>query len=52
MAAAGLLPEGWPGEAAAKLFETYHDSLEAPAVQYVAEVCDQGDAHMEESDDA
>jgi len=47
-----LLPEGWPGQAAARLFETYHDVLQAPAERYVAEVCAEGDAHMEERDDA
>ena len=38
-----LLPAGWNGEAAAKLFETYHDALAGPAERYVAEVCAQGD---------
>ena len=39
-----LLPEGWSGDAAAKLFESYHDVLAGPAERYVAEVCDEGDA--------
>lgn len=39
-----LLPEGWSGDAAAKLFETYHDVLAEPAERYVAEVCDESDA--------
>ena len=38
-----LLPADWNGEAAARLFETYHDVLAAPAEQYVAAVCAQGD---------
>ena len=40
---AALLPEGWSGVAAARLFETYHDVLAGPAERYVAEVCAQGD---------
>lgn len=39
-----LLPEGWNGDAAAKLFETYHDVLADAAERYVAEVCREGDA--------
>jgi phenylacetic acid degradation operon negative regulatory protein len=38
-----LLPAGWNGEAAAQLFETYHNVLAGPAERYVAEVCAQGD---------
>lgn len=41
---AELLPDGWHGAAAARLFETYHDSLAGAADRYVAEVCRQGDA--------
>ncbi len=33
-----LLPEGWHGEAAAKLFERYHDHLTAPAEAFVESV--------------
>ncbi len=39
-----LLPGGWHGHDAARLFETYHDSLAAPAERYVAGVCREGDA--------
>ena len=42
-----LLSEGWNGEAAAKLFETYHDVLAEPAERYVAEVCREGDAALD-----
>ncbi len=42
-----LLPDGWNGEAAAKLFETYHDVLAEPAERYVAEVCREGDAALD-----
>lgn len=42
-----LLPDGWNGEAAAKLFETYHDALAEPAERYVAEVCREGDAALD-----
>jgi phenylacetic acid degradation operon negative regulatory protein len=38
-----LLPAGWNGEDAARLFETYHDVLAGPAERYVADVCAQGD---------
>jgi phenylacetic acid degradation operon negative regulatory protein len=38
-----LLPAGWHGEAAARLFESYHDVLAGPAERYVAEVCAEGD---------
>jgi phenylacetic acid degradation operon negative regulatory protein len=38
-----LLPTGWLGDKAAKLFDTYHDVLTEPAERYVAEVCRQGD---------
>jgi len=38
-----LLPDGWHGERAARLFESYHDVLAAPAERYVAEVCAEGD---------
>ncbi len=38
-----LLPADWNGEAAARLFETYHDALAGAAERYVAEVCRQGD---------
>jgi phenylacetic acid degradation operon negative regulatory protein len=38
-----LLSEGWNGDAAARLFETYHEVLTEPAERYVAEVCRQGD---------
>jgi len=38
-----LLPAGWHGEAAARLFETYHDALAGPAERYVADVCAEGD---------
>lgn len=38
-----LLPAGWHGAPAARLFETYHDSLAKPAEQYVADVCREGD---------
>lgn len=40
---AALLPAGWHGEAAARLFETYHDVLAGPAERYVADVCREGD---------
>jgi phenylacetic acid degradation operon negative regulatory protein len=38
-----LLPAAWHGEAAARLFETYHDALAGPAERYVADVCAEGD---------
>ena len=38
-----LLPAGWNGKVAARLFETYHDALAGPAERYVAEVCAEGD---------
>ena len=38
-----LLPAGWNGEEAARLFESYHDVLAGPAERYVATVCAQGD---------
>jgi len=38
-----LLPGDWRGDAAAQLFETYHDALAPAAERYVAEVCAQGD---------
>jgi phenylacetic acid degradation operon negative regulatory protein len=38
-----LLPASWHGEAAARLFETYHDALAGPAERYVANVCAEGD---------
>lgn len=38
-----LLPAGWHGAAAARLFESYHDLLAAPAERYVAALCAQGD---------
>ena len=42
-----LLPEHWHGRRAAELFESYHDTLARPAVQYVADVCRLGDAAAE-----
>jgi phenylacetic acid degradation operon negative regulatory protein len=33
-----LLPDDWPGEAAAALFDAYHESLTAPAARYVESV--------------
>jgi phenylacetic acid degradation operon negative regulatory protein len=39
-----LLPKDWHGEAAARLFETYHAVLAEPAEQYVKQVCDAGEA--------
>lgn len=39
-----LLPAGWHGHEAARLFETYHDTLAGAAERYVAAVCRQGDA--------
>ena len=41
---AALLPRAWHGGTAVRLFQTYHDLLEAPAVRYVAVVCDEHDA--------
>ena len=38
-----LLPSAWKGDAAARLFETYHDVLTDSAERYVADVCRQGD---------
>ena len=38
-----LLPVGWHGEKAARLFESYHDVLAGPAEAYVASVCAEGD---------
>jgi len=38
-----LLPNGWNGEKAARLFESYHDVLAGPAEAYVAAVCAEGD---------
>lgn len=38
-----LLPAGWHGDAATRLFESYHDLLAAPAERHVAELCAQGD---------
>jgi phenylacetic acid degradation operon negative regulatory protein len=38
-----LLPAGWHGEKAARLFESYHDVLAGPAEAYVASVCAEGD---------
>jgi phenylacetic acid degradation operon negative regulatory protein len=38
-----LLPSGWNGEKAARLFERYHDVLAGPAEGYVADVCAEGD---------
>jgi len=38
-----LLPADWNGEAAAALFESYHDVLARPAERYVADVCAEGD---------
>lgn len=38
-----LLPPDWNGEAAARLFETYHELLTEPAERYVAEICRLGD---------
>lgn len=35
---AALLPQGWAGDEAAALFETYHDLLAGPAERYVADV--------------
>ena len=40
---ASLLPAGWRGTEAARLFERAHDVLEALAVRYVNDVCDQED---------
>lgn len=40
---AALLPAGWHGGAAARLFESYHDLLARPAERYVADLCAQGD---------
>jgi phenylacetic acid degradation operon negative regulatory protein len=45
-----LLPEGWKGETAARLFEAYHDMLAAPAERYVADVCREGDALVTAAD--
>lgn len=38
-----LLPAGWHGETAARLFESYHNVLSEPAERYVADVCAEGD---------
>ncbi len=38
-----LLPAGWNGEKAARLFESYHDVLAGSAEAYVAGVCAEGD---------
>jgi len=41
---APLLPAGWHGRTAAKLFDRYHAFLSAPAERWVRAVCDAGDA--------
>jgi phenylacetic acid degradation operon negative regulatory protein len=38
-----LLPKGWKGDEAARVFDTYHAVLAEPAVRYVRDVCDAGD---------
>lgn len=38
-----LLPQGWRGEEAGRLFEAYHDVLTVPAERYVAAVVGAGD---------
>ncbi len=40
---AELLPEGWLGDRAATLFETYHAVLAEPAESYIQSVCAAGD---------
>lgn len=40
---AALLPEGWLGDRAAELFETYHAVLAQPSEGYVQMVCTAGD---------
>ena len=40
---AALLPAGWQGTAAARLFERHHATLRAGAVSYVAGICAEGD---------
>ena len=40
---AELLPEGWLGDRAAELFETYHAVLAEPAESYIQRVCATGD---------
>lgn len=42
-----LLPRGWLGEEAAKLFETYRAVLAEPAERFVAEVCAAGDRGLQ-----
>jgi phenylacetic acid degradation operon negative regulatory protein len=39
-----LLPGEWKGDEAARIFETYHTVLAEPAIRYVRDVCDAGDA--------
>ena len=41
---AELLPEGWLGDRAAALFETYHTVLAEPAERYIQDVCAAGDS--------
>ena len=38
-----LLPDGWKGGEAARLFERYHDALTVPAERYVNDVCQAGE---------
>lgn len=41
---AELLPEGWLGDRAAALFDTYHAVLAAPAESYIQRVCAAGES--------
>ena len=46
---ASLLPEGWKGEEAARVFEVYHAVLADSAECYVSQICNAGDAAESES---